>query len=145
MKIYCFAVAALTLFIDQATKFIAKSAGLRLHFNTGVSFGLLSDFGYLPTVVSSFLVLIVFAAVFTENRRMDTVVRLLLSLVLGGSLSNLADRILFGSVVDWIPMPFSSLLFDGGLMFNAADIAIGAGALCAAALLVFGRCESERA
>ncbi len=134
---------AAALFIDQVTKFTAKNAGIPLHFNTGVSFGIFSGSGKFPAAVSFAVLMLLLAYIFSEKSRICKAELLFLSLTAGGAASNLADRLLLGHVVDWIPLPLSSVFFAGGLMFNAADAAIGAGALCAAAAL-FLRCSGRK-
>jgi signal peptidase II len=57
-----------------------------------------------------------------------------LSMILGGAIGNLVDRIAYGHVVDFLQFRFSVLepLFPGGYFpsFNIADSAITLGAIC---------------
>ena len=58
---------------------------------------------------------------------------LAISLILGGAIGNVVDRLLHGYVVDWLDFhwPFLSGLFSGGHFpaFNIADAAITVGAV----------------
>ena len=90
-------------------------------YNTGAAFGLLEN---VPAMLINLeimanvavLLLLIFA-------RLRTAMRIGLSMMLGGALSNLGERFLLGHVVDWIPVPFTSL------QFNLSDIFIALGAL----------------
>ena len=55
-----------------------------------------------------------------------------LALILGGSISNLADRLFRSFVIDYIGLPFWPV-------FNLADIMINAGVVLLAYLLFIGR------
>ena len=54
-----------------------------------------------------------------------------LSVMAGGAVANLIERLLSGSVMDWIPLPFSEHFIEGGLRFNLADVEIALGAALA--------------
>ena len=47
------------------------------------------------------------------------------SIMLGGALSNCAEKIILGYVIDWIPLPLIPL------SINLADVEVGLGALIA--------------
>lgn len=98
--------------------------------NTGVAFGLFSDSPAawktaLLTGVSLALLSLVFYMVW-KARSLDRTAGLGLALILGGALSNLADRIRTGAVVDFIDAYFRSYHW---YTFNLADSAIVVGAL----------------
>lgn len=99
--------------------------------NRGVAFGLLGSSG--PAVQIGLLVVIVLVVGYITwqlaRGGTDGPVRLALSLVLGGALGNLVDRVLRGEVVDFILVYVRS----GGRelawpAFNVADSAISVGA-----------------
>ena len=50
--------------------------------------------------------------------------RIGISIMAGGALSNMLERMFLGHVVDWIPF-----IFVKDLMFNLADVEIAVGAL----------------
>jgi len=97
--------------------------------NTGVAFGLFSDSPAawktaLLTGVSLALLAIVLYMV-GKARSLDLTAGLGLALILGGALSNLADRIRSGAVVDFVDAYVRSYHW---YTFNLADAAIVAGA-----------------
>ena len=111
-----------------AAEFFGREAAVRMFpnyvsytYNTGAAFGLLEE---APAMLINLeimanvavLLLLVFA-------RLKTFMRVGLSMMFGGALSNLGERFLFGHVVDWIPVPFTSL------QFNLSDVFIALGAL----------------
>jgi signal peptidase II len=97
--------------------------------NPGAAFGLFADSpapwktAFL-VVVSALLIAIVLSVVW-RSRRLDWQAGLGLSLILGGALSNLADRIRFGRVVDFLDLYFRNYHW---YTFNVADSAIVVGA-----------------
>ncbi len=94
-----------------------------LVFNTGIAFGLFKDKGWLFIAVSA--IVSIFIVIYIYLGRNDPKIRLIdilaLSLILGGALGNLIDRLLFGHVIDFID-------FRIWPVFNIADSAITVGA-----------------
>jgi signal peptidase II len=138
------AVAALVLALDQATKAWALRAlagagpvtvipgyfDLTLSRNTGGVFGL---FAGAPSLVRrAFFVAataVALGVIVSFLRRWGPESRLLtvaLSLVAGGALGNLIDRLRFGSVVDFIDWYWRT---HHWYTFNVADSAISVGAV----------------
>ena len=117
---------------------------LTLMFNPGAAFSFLSDQGgwqrWFFTVVASLAAigLTVWLAKLGTNERL---VAAALSLIIGGAVGNLVDRVLYGHVIDFIDLYYvadSCLPFFGGLIkesvtqchwpaFNIADSAISTG------------------
>jgi len=99
-----------------------------LHFtlvhNTGIAFGLFKNQGILFVIVS--MLAILFFAWFLYSRRQEEDFSKLsifaFSLIIGGALGNLIDRLQFGFVIDFID-------FRIWPVFNIADSAITIGAL----------------
>jgi signal peptidase II len=136
-------IAAGVFVADQVTKGLVESrippflvVPVIPHFfnltntkNPGAAFGLFAD---SPTpwktaflvVVSALLIATVISVVW-RSRRLDWQAGLGLSLILGGALSNLADRIRFGRVVDFLDLYFRNYHW---YTFNVADSAIVVGA-----------------
>ncbi len=97
--------------------------------NTGVAFGLASDVP--PLVLALLASLIVLLLLILGSRVKWRGSSLAIGLVLGGALGNLADRVLRGSVVDFIAVPYWPT-------FNLADAAITTGVV----LLLVGSLRS---
>ena len=93
--------------------------------NTGVSFGMFSEWGILgryffsifSIVVGSFLILL---AIFSDKK----VFRISLGLIASGALGNAIDRVYFGGVIDFIDFFIYNFHWPA---FNFADIFITIG------------------
>lgn len=136
-----YSLALLIVCVDQLSKHQASTAlayalpepvffwlNMTLHHNQGAAFSFLSDAGgwqrwfftALATVVSVVLVWWL-----RSVERHQWALALGLSLVLGGAIGNLIDRVRFGYVVDFISVHYHSAYFP---TFNVADAAISVGA-----------------
>ncbi|MCC7487853.1 MAG: lipoprotein signal peptidase [Burkholderiales bacterium] len=138
---YWLALAALVVVLDQFTKYLARLAlspgeavviapffNLTLVFNTGAAFSFLSDqagwqralFIVIALAASAWIVWLL--ARHPEERRFAAA----LTLVLGGAIGNVIDRILTGAVVDFLD--FHALGYHWPA-FNVADSSIFCGAV----------------
>jgi signal peptidase II len=135
-------VPALVLVLDQATKALVRMA-LPLHDsvpvipgfldfthirNTGAAFGFLSgvDFPFKPIVIAvvatgALIGVGMYTMALSRNQWLP---RLGLSLILGGAAGNLVDRVVAGSVVDFVDVYWRTHHFWA---FNVADSAITIG------------------
>ncbi|MEZ5461972.1 signal peptidase II [Dokdonella sp.] len=137
------------LVADQITKWIVLQhfelhesmpviAGLlnwTLAYNEGAAFSFLSDAGgwqrWFFTVLA-IVVSIVLVAWLKRTPRSEWTTALPLSLVLGGAVGNVIDRMRFGHVVDFVDVYHGDWHFPA---FNVADSAISVGAVL---LILFG-------
>jgi signal peptidase II len=137
------AIAALVFAGDQLTKsLVMQSIPLHTvvpvvpHFfnlvntrNPGAAFGLFSDSspawrsGVLIAVSVGLLAVVI--GVIWNSRRMQWGAGVALALIIGGAASNLADRIRYGKVTDFLDFHFRSYHW---FTFNLADSAIVVGA-----------------
>ena len=133
-----FAIAGLVLILDILSKEIIRNnlplytywapfPALEQFFrfthtsNTGVAFGLFQNANLLFAIFAS----IVSIGIIFFNQKLEpgnALLRIALGLQLGGALGNLIDRILFGSVTDFLD-------FGPWPVFNVADTAVVAGVL----------------
>ncbi|MFZ1721623.1 MAG: signal peptidase II [Microgenomates group bacterium] len=114
--LYQWVFAGLGIFaIDQATKYLASSSGNKVFLNSGISFG--AGDTVSPEIV---LALTVFVAIgiFIVGKDLWRKNPLVSGIFWGAVLSNIFDRIFFGGVRDWLPIPILSV------HNNLADIAI---------------------
>jgi signal peptidase II len=146
------AVAAATILVDQGAKLallgpyalgergrveVLPFLDLVLLGNTGISYGLFQSDSALGRVVLAAIAVVAAFGLFVwlaRERRASAAIGL--GLVAGGALGNAIDRVLYGSVVDFV------LLHWGGFewyVFNIADAAIVAGV----ALLLYGAVRGE--
>ena len=100
-----------------------------LTYNTGAAFSLLADAGgwqrWLFTGIAIVISLVIVQWLYKLPRE-EKLTALSLSLILGGAVGNLIDRILLGHVIDFIQVWLGSYPFPA---FNLADAAISVGAV----------------
>ena len=139
------AIATLVLLLDQLSKWSALSnlkLGITeevlpfmnwlLLLNPGAAFSFLAQssgwqrwfFTILGLAASLYILWLL------RKNQSDKILSCALSLILGGALGNVLDRIMFGAVVDFIDLHYGNWHW---LAFNIADSAISIGA----ALIVF--------
>lgn len=128
--------------LDQVTKFLASGAlilhepvavlpffNLTLMHNTGAAFSFLHDASGWQRWFFAVLALVVSVALVLWLRRLQPQERWLavaLTLVLGGAVGNLVDRLMYGHVVDFIQLYYKDWYYPA---FNIADSAITVGAV----------------
>lgn len=102
---------------------------LTLLFNKGAAFSFLSDAGGWQRWVFAFIAVVVSAVLVVWLKRTERQywwLGLALSLILGGALGNLYDRVVQGYVIDFISLHYNNYYFPA---FNIADSAITLGAI----------------
>ncbi|MFW8593623.1 signal peptidase II [Cribrihabitans neustonicus] len=144
--------SALAAFVaDQASKYLVIHVmGLdRLHRidvlppllnfrygeNTGINFGLFGggdEAARWILIVLSAVICAVLAVWIIRRRKTARGLQIAAGLVIGGALGNVADRLLYGYVLDFLNMSCCGIV--NPFVFNVADIAIFAGA---AGLILF--------
>ena len=99
--------------------------------NTGAGFSMLTGNNTTLTLINSILLILVLA-VYIKGKSLPAPMRAGLIFYLLGGLSNVADRLIYGYVIDFI-----ELLFIRFAVFNMADMMVTTGAaLCAIGLLI---------
>lgn len=118
----------LLIFLDQITKAIFASRDFFLgfiHFKLVKNFGLPFGINFTPAI-SLILVLLIFLFLllfwFKNQNNLSRSQQLALSLVLSGAVSNIADRIVFGFVRDFLDVNL-------GFVFNLADVFVVLGVI----------------
>jgi signal peptidase II len=101
-----------------------------IHFhmawNTGINFGLFADQGELVRWLLIAIALVVCGfVVYWMRREQKPIVLIAAGLVTGGALGNSLDRILYGSVADFLNVTCCEI--RNPYAFNVADIAIFTG------------------
>lgn len=133
-------LSLIIILFDQLTKYIAVDIiplyesievfpffNWTLMYNEGAAFSFLSDQGgwqrwfliILSSIVTAVLVIWLFRLLHDERS-----IAISLSLIIGGAIGNLIDRILLGHVVDFIHLHYQSYYWPA---FNVADSAITIG------------------
>jgi signal peptidase II len=130
-------LSLMVILLDQATKQFAEAMltayqavyvlpffDFTLMYNTGAAFSILSDQGGWQRWFFVVLALIVTAVLIGWLRRLKPAekwVAVALSLIIGGAVGNVIDRILFGQVIDFIHLHYQQYYWPA---FNVADSAI---------------------
>lgn len=149
MAIVCsFLCSAIVIVADQLTKFFIfeKVSGSILgnflwfesQMNTGIAFSMFEN-SALVIIILTFLASLILGVIICVKRYFPSKAeKCLLGVILGGALSNLVDRLLFGGVRDFIYLKFINFS-----IFNVADIAVTVGAI--AFIIVFLIKSTKRA
>ena len=135
-------ISVLVVLLDQITKYIANtglvyaeavpvvpSFNLTLLYNRGAAFSFLSDAAgwqrwfFVAISLGASVLLIVWLRKLKPQQR---VLAVALSLVLGGAVGNLIDRLWLGYVIDFIQLYYKGFYWPA---FNVADSAISVGAV----------------
>jgi signal peptidase II len=130
-------VVAATVAVDQATKLLAERnldyeqtidllpilSLYRVH-NTGIAFSFLSGFGGIGLIALTVAVTAVVVAIWHRTADGGRLAAAGYALIIGGALGNLADRFLYGHVVDFL---FLHLGERPLFVFNLADTALTLG------------------
>jgi|TARA_B110000259_G_C13790815_1_gene312520 signal peptidase II len=95
-----------------------------LIWNTGIGFGLLSfDTSFIYNTITAVIALIILA-LFLTSLILKKIDKLIFSIILGGALGNIYDRVFYNAVPDFIDLHYSSFHW---FTFNIADIFITLG------------------
>ncbi len=133
-------VAGLVVVLDQLTKQIADALlsyndplvllpifNFTLRYNTGAAFSFLADSGGWQRWFFSVIAVVVSVILVAWLKRLPRTAlweALGISLILGGAIGNLIDRLLFGYVIDFIEFHYQHWYWPA---FNVADSAITVG------------------
>ncbi len=129
-----FIVAVVAIGLDQLTKFLVYGSAAKsiigdfLWFqstlNTGVAFSLFEDFTVVFIIISSIASVLIGCLIVSKKHLSGKFQKFCLGLILGGTFSNLIDRIIFGGVRDFIYLKFIDYA-----IFNVADMAVVCGVI----------------
>jgi len=147
-------IALIVVLLDRWTKYIvARRIGLYQHIqiipgffrlthteNTGAAFSLFAD-SNSPwrtdmLIAFSVLALVVVSILLWKNHHAHLLTGVALSLILGGAIGNLWDRVVSGRVVDFLLFYVKQYQWP---VFNLADSAIVVGAALLVLEIIFGQ------
>lgn len=129
--IVAYIISAVCLLVDQLTKFLlyGKSCSLigdflwlEPGFNTGASFSMFSNATIFLIIFSIPMVALINYAIISNKLTKSKFLKIALGILLGGTVGNLIDRIVYGGVRDFIYL--KSINFA---IFNFADVFINIG------------------
>ena len=136
-KLICVSLVALVFFLDRVSKikiinhqldnervYINDFINLDLVWNTGIGFGLLSsNSSIIYNSITGLIVIILIILVFMIIKS-NLFEKILYSIILGGALGNVYDRIVYFAVPDFIDIHYQRFHW---FTFNIADIFITTG------------------
>jgi signal peptidase II len=112
----------LVVVADRALKLLFISR-FNFELNPGIALSLFNDSALAGIVLNlAGIILVAYLFLYKAKQGINTVMVILFSLVFAGGLANIADRLLYGGVIDYIrigPIP----------TFNLADLCISLGVL----------------
>ena len=158
--IKCLSLSVILFLIDQLSKFLiinnsTLSSGSQISVidpilvlkkieNKGIAFGIdgNGDFSYIFTPLTIILTLAIIVYLYKTSNKNSSLMNMSLSLILGGALGNLFDRIFSGEVVDFIAL-FENIF---PFIFNLADtfITVGMVMLLASDLIINKNRKNEK-
>ncbi|MDH3221309.1 MAG: signal peptidase II [Gammaproteobacteria bacterium] len=135
-------ISLTVIVLDQATKQIAEARLVPhqpvnlfpyfdwyLTYNTGAAFSFLASAGGWQRWLFTVIAIVISAVIVQWLRKLpaeETLTAISLSLILGGAIGNLIDRVYLGHVIDYIQVWLGSYPWPA---FNIADAAISVGAV----------------
>ncbi len=139
-----FTIAGAVFVLDQVTKLLVVQVmnlaerveidilppvlNLRMAWNRGINFGLLSGERDLTRWILIAVALVITAwVIWWMRRETRPIARVSAGLLIGGALGNVVDRLVYGAVADFLNMSCCGI--ENPYAFNVADIAIFAGAI----------------
>lgn len=158
LRAYYFLIALVVVIADQFTKWLISN-NLGLHDsisiipglfrithvqNQGAAFGLFADspseWKVAALIAFSVLALVVVSVLLWKNSSTISSTGIALSLILGGAVGNLWDRIVLGHVTDFLHFYIGRHQWPD---FNIADSAIVIGALLLVSEIIFTKTAAE--
>ena len=146
-------IVALIFFLDYSSKILVLQNleleqpisilpvfDLLLTFNNGLAFGFLNNDNNWQRpffIVTAFVISMILIAWQLKTESKDTLCKISLSFILGGTLGNAYDRIVYHKVVDFLHFYYQNWHYP---IFNIADSAICIGTL----LLIFEIIRREK-
>ena len=136
-----------TLALDQATKAIAEARLplgetidilpiLSLHrvHNPGIAFSFLAEFGSLGLVLLTLAITVLVLTLWVRAGEGGKLAALGYGLIIGAALGNLADRLIYGHVIDFLLLHFGDRTL---FVFNVADAALTLGPIALLAVYLW--------
>lgn len=114
-----------SLFLGQSIKVINNFFNITYVRNTGAAFSILSKHTYLLVFVSIFIITLVLYYI-NKNKPKTKIEYISYSMILGGAVGNLYDRIVYGYVIDFLDFLIFGYEYP---IFNLSDSFIFIGVL----------------
>ncbi len=150
-KIIIFYIAALIFTLDRLSKYfilklsnsveefnipVTSFLNFNLVWNSGIAFGLFSfNEQFYYNIITLVIIIITLVILFFAIKSAG-VERIGFSMIFGGSLGNIFDRLYYAAVVDFIDFHINNIHW---FIFNIADIFISLGVIILITIEIFGR------
>ena len=150
-KITIFYIAALIFTLDRLSKYfilklsnsveefnipVTSFLNFNLVWNNGIAFGLFSfNEQFYYNIITLVIIIITFVILFFAIKSAG-VEKIGFSMIFGGSLGNIFDRLYYSAVVDFIDFHINNIHW---FIFNIADIFISLGVILLITIEFFGR------
>lgn len=99
--------------------------------NTGAAFGILKNGRYFFIILT---IIISFVLIYVMIKNKSKILRLAISIILGGALGNFIDRLLYGKVTDFLDFYIFGYDYP---VFNVSDICVNIGTILLAIYIIF--------
>ena len=150
-KINIYYISALIFTLDRLSKYfilklsnsveefnipVTSFLNFNLVWNSGIAFGLFSfNEQFYYNILTLIIILITFVVLFFAIKS-SRVEKIGFSMIFGGSLGNIFDRLYYSAVVDFIDFHINNIHW---FIFNIADIFISLGVIILITIEFFGR------
>lgn len=111
---------------DRLNISITSFLNLNLVWNKGIAFGLLSFNEQFYYNIITLIIIIITLVILLFAIKSNGIEKLCFSIIFGGSLGNIFDRLYYGAVVDFIDIHINNIHW---FVFNVADIFISFGVI----------------
>lgn len=119
MEIAIVIIVISIILIDQVTKIIVQSVGnINIEQNTNAAYGIGSNSTIMYIITNLVIIVIIVKFMLSQNQFIDSKLKIFLSFIISGGISNIIDRIFRGYVLEWIKIPTLNWLPT----LNIADI-----------------------
>lgn len=117
------------ILIDQISKIVVQNVGnIDVVQNTNPAYGIGSNSTFMYVITNLIIIAIIAKFMVSQNQFVDMKLKIFLSFIIAGGISNVIDRILRGYVVEWINFKWCPV-------FNIADLIVLLGWILVAANL----------
>ena len=150
-KIIIFYIAALIFTLDRLSKYfilklsnsveefnipVTSFLNFNLVWNSGIAFGLFSFYEQFYYNIITLIIIIITLVILLFAIKSNGVEKIGFSMIFGGSLGNIFDRLYYPAVVDFIDLHINNIHW---FIFNIADIFISLGVMMLIVLEFFNR------
>ena len=119
----------------------SKFLNIRLIWNEGIAFGLLSFNETIFYNALTFLILIIILIIFFMLSKSNGIKKFSLMMILGGAIGNIYDRILYKAVPDFLDFHIGNFHW---FIFNVADIFITLGVIFMIIIEIIGNNKNKK-